>query len=115
MRRYTFNEGDLIFANGDEAAELFMILSGDVEIRRDDFIAVVGRGEIFGEAALLDQSRSMAASAKSDCVLLGLTRDEIIESFTKDPNAALQIIDAVFRKLANTTDELIRLRAEATN
>ena len=88
-----------------------MVLSGDVEIRRDSFSAVVGRGEIFGEAALLGKSRSMAVSAKSDCVLLGFTRDEIIETFARDPEAAIGIIEAVFRKLANTTDELIRLRA----
>lgn len=111
MHRRNFSAGELIFANGDEASELFMVLSGAVEIRRDDFSAVVGSGEIFGEAALLGKSRSMAVSAKSDCVLLGFTRDEIIETFARDPMAAIGIIDAVFRKLAKTTDELIRLRA----
>jgi CRP-like cAMP-binding protein len=111
MRRCNFSAGELIFANGDEAGEMFMVFSGDVEVRRDNFSTVIGIGEIFGEAAILGGPRSMAASAKSDCVLLGFSREEIIKSFEQDPKAAIEILDAVFKKLASTTDELIRLRA----
>lgn len=111
MRRHNFSAGELIFAKGDKAVELFMVLSGQVEIRRGDFSAMIENGDIFGEAALLSETRSMAASAKSDCILLGLTRDEIIESFSRNPDTAIEIIDAVFKKLARTTDELIGLRA----
>ena len=111
MRRHNFSAGDLIFAKGDKAGELLMVLSGTVAIRGGDFSASVENGEIFGEAALLEETRSMAAVAKSDCSLLAFTRDEILESFKKNPNVAIEIIDAVFKKLANTTDQLISLRA----
>ena len=111
MERHNFAAGELIFAKEDDASHLFMVLSGEVEVRQGDFIAVVSSGQIFGEAALLTKTRSMPATAKSDCVLLSMTRDEIIESFTEEPDLAIQIIDALFKKLANTTDELIRLKA----
>jgi len=111
MRRHNFSAGELIFAKGDKAVELFMVLSGQVEIRRGEFSALIENGDIFGEAALLSETRSMAASAKSDCILLGLTRDEIIESFRNNPDTAIEIIEAVFKKLARTTDELVSLRA----
>jgi CRP-like cAMP-binding protein len=112
MRRHSFSAGDLIFAKGDKAGELFLVLSGEIEIRHAEFSAVVKNGDIFGEASLLRESRSMAASAKSDCILLGLTRDEIIESFRSNPDTAIQIIEAVFKKLESTTDQLISLRAK---
>jgi CRP-like cAMP-binding protein len=111
MENQYFAAGEPIFAAGEEAQHVFWVLSGEVEVRHDDYVAVVKNGHILGEAALLGRTRTMSAYAKSDCALLSLTRAEILQHLTKDPDLALQIIDALFTKLANTTDELMRLKA----
>jgi CRP-like cAMP-binding protein len=110
MESKNYAAGETIFTMGDDAKHLFFVLSGELEVRQDDFMAVIKRGEIFGESALLSRPRTLAARAKSDCVLLSITRDEIIESFAKDPDLVIQIVDALSTKLAKTTDELIRLK-----
>ena len=111
MESHNYGAGEPIFTKGEDARHLFFVLSGEVEVRQDDFVAVINSGQLFGESALLGRARTLAACAKSDCVLLSMTRDEIIESFAKDPDLAIQIIDALFTKLANTTDELRCLKA----
>jgi CRP-like cAMP-binding protein len=112
MENHNYAAGEPIFTEGEDARHLFFVLSGEVEVRHDDCVAVVKSGQILGEAALLGQTRTLAAYAKSDCALLSMTRTEIIEQIAKDPDLAIQIIDSLFTKLANTTDELMRLRAK---
>ena len=112
MQKHQFAAGETIFAVGDDATQLFMVLSGQVEVTRGEFVSRVDEGQVFGEAALLDRPRSLDANAKSDCVLLSMTRDEMIDAFTSNPEQAVEIIDALFLKLADTTDELIGLKAD---
>lgn len=110
MQKYSFAKGDSIFEVGDGAEHLFLVISGTVEVTRDSFSSQIHDGEIFGEAALLSRKRTLSAIAKTECVLLSMTRDQMIESFSNNPNQAIEIIDALFEKLTTTTDELVSLR-----
>lgn len=110
MQKHSFAEGDSIFEIGDNAERLFLVISGTVEVSRDNFSSHMQKGKIFGEAALLSRKRSLSAVAMTECELLSMTREGMIEAFSKNPDQAVEIIDALFAKLANTTDELITLR-----
>lgn len=115
MQKYKFAKGDSIFEIGDGAEHLFLVISGTVEVTRDKFSSQIQDGQVFGEAALLSRKRSLSAAAMTECELLSMTREEMIEAFSKNANQAFEIIDALFAKLVDTTDELITLRLVEKN
>ena len=68
LERKTFQEGDLLFKEGDEPTHALIIQTGEVQILlnadQDDqaLLATVGAGGIIGEMALLDTSNRMATA-----------------------------------------------------
>ncbi len=53
--RLTFDEGETIFSEGDEADNFYLILSGEVIIRAGDHeFSRLGLGKIFGEMGILE-------------------------------------------------------------
>lgn len=112
MDKHHFSTGEQIFRVGDAAEKLYLILSGRVEVRFNNFVAALDEGEIFGEAALLNKNRTLSAVALDDCTLLSMTRDEMLDAFRENPEQAVEIIDAVFAKLVDTTDKLIALEGK---
>ena len=68
LERKTFQEGDVLFKQGDDGSHALIIQSGEVEIiineGNDDqnILATIGPGGIIGEMALLDQTSRMATA-----------------------------------------------------
>lgn len=68
-REQTYNAGDLIFREKDKSSELYLIQDGHVEITLDvpepgteQSIVTLGKGQIFGEMALLDEGPRTASA-----------------------------------------------------
>jgi len=80
-RLRSFKAGEIIFNEGDHGDEAFMIHSGEVEISLNSVghevvLAKLGRGEIFGEMALIDnQPRMAAAKALSETTLSTVSQE----------------------------------------
>src|SRR3954454_12595119 len=61
------NAGDIIFREGDEARELYVIVRGEVEIfkmlkrRTDGRVSTLNEGHWFGEMSVLDVQRRSAS------------------------------------------------------
>ena len=68
-------KGDVIVTEGEIDDSLFIILSGKVEVLKNDInINVVDRGECFGEMAYLNgQPRTATLKASTDCVLMKIS------------------------------------------
>ncbi|MEJ1996350.1 MAG: cyclic nucleotide-binding domain-containing protein [Limibacillus sp.] len=111
MQRKTFSAGTLIFSAEEHPEEAYLLMSGEVEIRRDGFTASPKRGEIFGESALMGRPRMASASAKTDCSVLVFSREEMEEAIRRDPTQAFEIIDGLLTRLADVTDQLNKARA----
>ena len=100
----TFPEGDEIIEQGDELLEeedgLYILLDGQVEVRRDSrdgtdgrLVATLGPTEFFGEMALLDgHPRSASVYATSEVVCMMLSRWDFQRQLRSDPEIAMRVL-----------------------
>jgi len=110
-QRRRYRAGEAIFHKDDPGAILYVIVSGLVKILlpSDDgheaVLALVPPGEVFGELALLDgQPRSASAIAMEPTETITLRRDEFMTFLRDSPDAAINIMAILSRRLRNTND-----------
>ena len=89
----------MIFEEGEPGDAAYLIARGQVEIRKGmkssnpQTLAVLTKGDIFGEMALFDDSPRMAeAMAKTNVELIAIRRDEF--------NRRLDTIDPVIKTIS---------------
>jgi CRP/FNR family transcriptional regulator, cyclic AMP receptor protein len=108
----SFKAGDVIFSEGDPAAELLVVKSGTVEIRiRNCLIDTLGERSIFGEMALIDsRPRSATALALTDTGLIPLGDKGFSLLVAYHPEFALSVLRVMVKHL-RATDAIIHQRA----
>ena len=104
--------GTNIFAKGDPGTSLRAIGAGTVRISvpsvegKDAVFNVLGKGEIFGEIALLDgHPRTADATAVTDCELFVIERRDFLPLMREEPEIALRLIEILCSKLRRTTEQ----------
>jgi CRP-like cAMP-binding protein len=101
-----FKAGDVIFRQGDPAHELFIVQSGEVEIRLGNrVLETLPQYSIFGEMALIDSApRSASAIAASDAKLVSVSEKQFLFLISNTPYFALNVMRVMARRLraANT-------------
>jgi len=101
-----FKAGDVIFGQGDPAHELFIVQSGEVEIRLGNrVLETLPQYSIFGEMALIDSApRSATAIASSDAKLVPVSEKQFLFLISNTPYFALNVMRVMARRLraANT-------------
>ncbi|MBA2655820.1 MAG: cyclic nucleotide-binding domain-containing protein [Tatlockia sp.] len=83
----SFEKGDMIYNQGETGENCYMVFKGSVAIINKasegegaKTIATLEKGELFGEEAfLLQKTRNTSAQALSDCTLLELNQDFLLE------------------------------------
>lgn len=111
VRQYA--KGQIVFAQGDPGASLYLIESGRVSVTlstpdgREVLIASLGPGDLLGELALLDgEPRSADAVVQEEAQLYALQRDDFAAFVESRPAVALKLLSALSRKLRRTTQQL---------
>jgi CRP/FNR family transcriptional regulator, cyclic AMP receptor protein len=100
---HTFNSGDEIFAEGDDAFSLYIVKYGSVRIRRSGKsdavdVAQVGTGAHFGEMSFVDgEPRSATAVALEKSEILQIDFGDLKSQFEKNPDVAVKF----YRSIAN--------------
>lgn len=86
---------------GDFGFQLYVILAGDAEVRRDDeVIAHLGQGDIFGEMALLNDShRSADVVATSVMSLMTMTASGFRHLSSSHPEIERRVRQLAERRL----------------
>ena len=84
MHERSYLENEIVFDEGDEGQAIYFILAGGVLIcpqgQAQAPIAMLERGNFFGELALLDDAPRVAqARAARDCTLAVLFRGDFLE------------------------------------
>jgi PPM family protein phosphatase len=89
-----FEAGHVIFEQGAPGVELYLVISGTVEILRNDRrIAVLGPSSNFGEMAMLDTpARSASARCVETSELLVISRQAFFELLRGNPLLAVKIL-----------------------
>lgn len=106
MMRRSFDDGDVIFREGEASEAAYLVVSGIVEIvigfdsPHAKMIAVVGKGEYFGEMGAIDSSpRSATAVAKGEVDCACVTREEFMETLLTQPSEAIGLLKVLFERL----------------
>ncbi len=103
--RRVFSAREIIVHEGDIATDFFVILGGQVEVKRGGkTIAKLGRGQFFGETTLVpNESRAadVVAMEPTECLQLNGARfKELVEA---NPQIALRLIEELVRRYGKTT------------
>jgi CRP/FNR family transcriptional regulator, cyclic AMP receptor protein len=108
---------ELIFHEGDQAREFYVLLRGEVEIFKalkggaEARLATLSPGHWFGEMSVLDvQPRSASVRALSPCRLLVVTARDLDALYRRDLKSYTLVVLNVARELARRlrlVDELV--------
>jgi CRP/FNR family cyclic AMP-dependent transcriptional regulator len=106
----SFAAGEVIFREGERGEELFVIRSGQVQIRSGDrVVETIGEHSIFGEMALIDDGpRSATAVAASDVELVPVGQKQFLYLVSETPFFALNVMRVLVRRLRMETTERSR-------
>jgi CRP/FNR family cyclic AMP-dependent transcriptional regulator len=106
-----------LFHAGDEGDAMYLIERGKVRISvrttdgREMTLTELGRGDFFGEMALLDgERRSADAIVAEDARLAVLSREHFLSFVRGSPDVSLELLTALANRLRHT-DELLRRSA----
>jgi len=107
-------KGTTIFQKGDPGKKMYVILEGKVNVIDDGkVIAVLGKGEMFGEMALLSpEKRSATVVAEESSSFFVLTQSAFHQLFTKPVaiRLLLNIVGTLSERLRKTNEELVAQR-----
>lgn len=96
--------GGIIFREGDEAHELFVIKSGQVQIHLGNrTLAELSDNDVFGEMALIDnEPRSATALAVTDVELVAVSEKQFLFLVGQTPYFALKVMRVLAQRLRAT-------------
>src|SRR5690625_673807 len=108
--------GEVLFNEGDPGDRLYVIGSGKIKLGRrssdgrENLLAVLGPGEMFGELSLFDPGpRTATASAVAEAQLYELAQIELSSWLQQNPVVATHLLQALARRLRRTNETLADL------
>jgi CRP/FNR family cyclic AMP-dependent transcriptional regulator len=96
------DEYEVVFSEGDEGDELFLIIGGRVQIvlhsadGKEIIVRTLGEGEMFGELSLLDgKKRSATVKTVQRCVFLVITRNNLFAFLERNSIVAIKLLTSL--------------------
>lgn len=100
-----YSRGETIFREGEASDCMYVIQAGSVEISgckegQEFIISIHGKGDFFGEVALLqNQVRSTTATAISDVMLIKLTKETLLDRLKRDADMAFNLLKKLIQRI----------------
>lgn len=111
--RTKFRKGSVIFSEGDLGLAMYVIESGEVEIRKmlggtAQVLATLGKGDFFGEMCMLEDEtpRSATAFAVEDVQAVMIDQSAFTFILEHNPEIAIRMMRKLVNRLQQTTDLL---------
>jgi CRP/FNR family transcriptional regulator, cyclic AMP receptor protein len=103
MTRIDRPAGQVLITEGQQGLEFFIVLEGEVEVRRGDRVIATRRpGEYVGEIALLDsRPRTATVVATAPVSIEVLNRREFLSLLAEAPELSEQLLATMAQRLAD--------------
>jgi CRP-like cAMP-binding protein len=109
-QEHAYVPGQIIVTQGTPGQAFYTVLSGRVEIVRDDrSFGALGPGDFFGEMSLLDQaprSATIRALEPTECLMLSSWDFKAL--LERHPSIAVKLLEVLSRRLRAADDRLAR-------
>ena len=116
MREERLGRGQVIFREGDDGDRLYVIIDGKVKIfrtspdGRENMLAVLGPGDMFGELSLFDpRPRTASVATVTDATLLSMAHDDLRPWLSGRPAVATSLLQALAQRLRRTNEAMADL------
>jgi len=112
----TYQDGDVIIAQGDVGDCMYVVQDGQVEIviaegGQEVQLAVRGAGEFVGEMAIFEREvRSATVRALGQARLLTIDKKNFLKRIHEDPSLAFRMVQVMSRRIRELSEEVGRLR-----
>ncbi len=107
---------DILFREGEQGDRLYVIGEGKIKLGRssvdgrENLLAVLGPGEMFGELSLFDPGpRTATATAIAETQLIALGHEDLDSFLLGRPAVAANLLAALARRLRRTNEALADL------
>jgi CRP-like cAMP-binding protein len=110
----SFDDGDLIFAEGDNSREMYVVVEGEVLVTKSSEIgevtlAKLTKGDVVGEMSLLESlPRSATARACGTTKLLAIQPGGFLLKIRRDPTFAFEMLQSLSKRIRITNDTLMK-------
>lgn len=110
MREVSVEEGQEIFKKGDLGSSMFVIYDGEIGIYDGQTrLATFGRGDVFGELALLDaEPRSASAVVLSDAQLFRIDQNDFYDLMDERGEVMRNIIKMLCQRIRQLNVKLVK-------
>ncbi len=113
LSRHAVRRGVTLFVEGEPGDTVFLVVAGKIKITRsapdgrENLIAVLGPGDVFGELSLFDPGpRTASATAVVATDLASLGHDDLRGLLRTRPEAAELLLRVLARRLRRTNDAM---------
>ena len=111
MNEIRLVRGEVLFREGDTGDRLYVVTEGKIKLGRtsadgrENLLAILGPGQMFGELSLFDPGpRSATATAVTDATLKSLSHDELSVWLDTRPDVARGLLNQLAGRLRRAND-----------
>ena len=111
MAETTLRRGDVLFHEGDSGDRLYVVTEGKVKLGRsssdgrENLLAIMGPGQMFGELSLFDPGpRSATVTAVTDATFASLSHDDLLKWLDGRPQVARGLLSQLAGRLRKSND-----------
>lgn len=116
MGEVKLGKAEVLFSEGDPGDRLYVMCEGKIKLGRtsvdgrENLLAVLGPGEMFGELSLFDPGpRTATATSIGETRLIHLGHQDLLPFLAGQPEVAQQLLGALARRLRRTNENLADL------
>ena len=111
MPEVNLGRGQVLFREGDSGDKLYVVAEGKVKLGRsssdgrENLLAILGPGEMFGELSLFDPGpRTATATAVTDTRIFALGHADLTTWVSGRPEVALSLLKQISSRLRRTNE-----------